>query len=72
MKQIKKTVLLLLVAVMLFGLGGCAGTKINWNEVPDSTGGKDVERSVGLGGAGDVLALGGLGDQGVGVGGGIS
>lgn len=48
MKQRKKIVLLLLVAAMLLGLGGCAGTKINWNEVPDSTGGKDVGRSVGL------------------------
>ena len=48
MKQIKRIVLLLLTAAMLFGLAGCAGTKINWNEVPDSTGGKDVERSVGL------------------------
>ena len=48
MKQIKRIVLLLLIAAMLLGLAGCAGTKINWNEVPDSTGGRDVERSVGL------------------------
>ena len=48
MKQIKKIALLLLIAAMLLSLGGCAGTKINWNEVPDSTGGRDVERSVGL------------------------
>ncbi len=48
MKQIKRMILLLLAAAMLLGLSGCAGTKINWNEVPDSTGGRDVERSLGL------------------------
>lgn len=48
MKQIKRILLLLLAAAMLLSLAGCAGTKINWNEVPDSTGGKDVERAVGL------------------------
>ena len=48
MKQIKRTLLLLLAAAMLLSLTGCAGTKINWNEVPDSTGGRDVQRAVGL------------------------
>ena len=48
MKQRKKIALLLLAAALLLSLTGCAGTKINWNEVPDSTGGKDVERSVGM------------------------
>ena len=48
MKQIKRILLLLLTAAMLLSLTGCAGTKINWNEVPDSTGGKDVKRAVGL------------------------
>ena len=48
MKQIKRMILLLLAAAMLLSLAGCAGTKINWNEVPDSTGGRDVERSLGL------------------------
>ena len=48
MKQIKRIFLLLLTAAMLLSLTGCAGTKINWNEVPDSTGGKDVKRAVGL------------------------
>ena len=48
MKQTKRILLLLLAAVMLLSLAGCAGTKINWNEVPDSTGGRDVQRAVGL------------------------
>lgn len=49
MKQTKRILLLLLLAaVMLLSLAGCAGTKINWNEVPDSTGGRDVQRAVGL------------------------
>ena len=48
MKQTKRILLLLLAAAMLLSLAGCAGTKINWNEVPDSTGGRDVQRAVGL------------------------
>ena len=48
MKQIKRMLLILLAAAMLLSLAGCAGTKINWNEVPDSTGGRDVQRAVGL------------------------
>ena len=48
MKQIKRMLLILLSAAMLLSLAGCAGTKINWNEVPDSTGGRDVQRAVGL------------------------
>ena len=47
-RTIKKVITLCLLLAMLLSLTGCAGTKINWNEVPDSTGGKDVERSVGL------------------------
>ena len=48
MKQIKRMFILLLAAAMLLTLTGCAGTGLNLNEVPESTGGKDVERSVGL------------------------
>ena len=49
MKHIKHIAIILSILLALtLALTGCAGTKINWNEVPDSTGGKDVERSVGL------------------------
>ncbi len=54
MKQIKKTLLVLLVLAMLLGLAGCGTSKIDLNDIPDSTAGKDVERAVGLD---DVFSL---------------
>ena len=48
MKKIKKTLLILLSLAMLLSLGGCGGPKLDPNEVPESTGGRDVERAVGL------------------------
>ena len=48
MKQIKPFLALLLVLAMIFALTGCSSARMTEDELPPSTGGKDVARSLGL------------------------
>lgn len=48
MKQIKPFLALLLVLAMALALAGCGSTRLTEDELPPSTGGKDVARSLGL------------------------
>ncbi len=49
MKQTKRIRLILLALALLLSLTGCGGsTAQNTNEIPESTGGKDIGRAVGL------------------------
>lgn len=48
MDKRKKILTLFLILAMTLSLTGCGGPKIDPNQVPESTGGKDVQRAVGL------------------------
>ena len=48
MNKRKRLLTLFLILAMTLSLTGCGGPKIDPNQVPESTGGKDVQRAVGL------------------------
>ena len=48
MRNKKKLLALVLLLGMLLSVTGCGGPKLDPNEVPESTGGRDVARAVGL------------------------
>ena len=48
MKHTKNLILILLALALLLSLSACGGTALNTDEIPESTGGTDVQRAVGL------------------------